>query len=113
MQRWRALRRGTVTRGFNAGSIHQDYFRTSMVGSGAWATISSGRWITAETLEATERLFRNVSRHYRWEIGVAFNAAGRPSTAGQPCDGAVSLQNPESRILEGAGPISPEVTMRG
>ena len=37
MQRWRALRRGTVTRGFNAVSIHQDYFRTSMVGSGAWA----------------------------------------------------------------------------
>jgi hypothetical protein len=112
MQRWRALRRGTVTRGFNAVSIHQDYFRTSLVGSGAWATISSGRWITAETLEATGRLFRNVSRHYRWEIEVAFNAAGRPSTAGQPCDGAVSLQNPESRILESAGPISHEVTMR-
>jgi hypothetical protein len=47
------------------------------------------------------------------KIEVAFNAAGRPSTAGQPCDGAVGLQNPESRILEGAGPISHEVTMTG
>jgi hypothetical protein len=37
MQRWRALRRGTVTCGFNAVSIHQDYCRTSMAGSGAWA----------------------------------------------------------------------------
>jgi hypothetical protein len=35
MQRWRAPRRGTVTRGLV--SIHQDYFRTSMVGSGTWA----------------------------------------------------------------------------
>jgi hypothetical protein len=70
MQRWRALRRGTVTRGFNVVSIHQDYFRTSMVGSAAWATISSGRWITAETLEATGRLFRNVSRHYRMRTWI-------------------------------------------
>ena len=30
-------RGGAVTRGFNAVSIHQDYFRTSMAGSGAWA----------------------------------------------------------------------------
>jgi|SRR5712671_4515338 hypothetical protein len=30
-------RSGTVTRGFNGVSIHQDYFRTSMVGSEAWA----------------------------------------------------------------------------
>jgi hypothetical protein len=61
-------------------------------------------------IEADEAAFERLTELF---VEVAFNAAGRPSITGQPCVGAVSRQNPESRILEGAGSISREVTMTG